>query len=535
MRTANYRDDVLWAIAYKLGLDPAKEFLTDEAESLASYINAWVRRNWDGTDFPEWTSVKEFSPDPSHQVPYQAIPVGATESVTLSRPLKVYLVDPRATPYPIDTRFRAWDEGLHVGFDHGASVWIKYLGLPPKFTSIPWDSAVTYNRGDLAYSPLSGECYISNSSGNLGHDPTGQQGAHPPPLTVAVLQPAEPETPAIAGRPQITKVTLVVDPILTTSLTQHNWDILDSTGAVIASATYAGLVSEPPADILTAIFNSLDANAALSAFTFTLDTTALAIQIEASQFFAVRSYYYSYTSPADESVTTGMAPTPGELVTGDDLATVTIGAPYPWPPAFTVNNTINNLQYYMPAVTYVPAKAQIIELTMSPQSAVAGASYELTFSDTVGPPHTIDYLNDPARSSAGILLGIVEEIQASTDPFFSAMSLILDAPLLKLTFAAYDMVSLNAEVVPRESTWWELVPFPLALVEPVVRGAYSDALREAGQTDKAMAEEQGAGAEVADRVTKALAPGYTDLTDQRAPAPRYRGKLQGQNLAGAGK
>jgi hypothetical protein len=534
MRAASYRDDVLWAIAYKLGLDPAKEFLADEGESLASYINAWVRRTWDSVDFPEWTTIQEFSPDANHQVPYQAFPTGASESglVTLSRPLKVYLVDPRSSPYPIDTRFREWDEGLHVGFDHGASVWIKYLGPAPKFTSIPWDSATTYNKGDLAYSPFSGECYISKSGGNLGHDPTGQQGATPPPLTVVVTQTAEPETPAIAGRPQITKVTQRTE-LLASSLTQHGWDILDSTGAVIASATYAAGVSEPAASILTAIYNSLVANPALSAFTFTLDTTGLIIQMQASQFFAVRSYYFAYTTPATEPVTTGMAPTPGELVTGDDLATVTIGAPYPWPPAQTVYNTINNLQYYVQDVIFVPGKAQIIELTMSAQSAVAGASYQLTFTDTVGPSHTIDYLNDPALSSAGILQGIMQEIEAFPDPFFNAMSLILNAPLLKLTFAAYDMVSLNAAVVPQPkgNAWWTLVPFPLALVEPVVRGAYSDALREAGQTDKGMAEEQGAVQEGADRINKAAATPYDLLTDQQRPAPRYRTTP----VAGAGK
>jgi hypothetical protein len=535
MIAANFRDDVLWALAYKLGLDPAnKELLTDEVEAFCSYINAWVRRTWDGTDWPEWTTIKEFTPDQNHQVPYNAVPVGASEPVVLSRPLKVYLVDPRTSPYPIDTRFRKWDEGLHVGFDHGASVWIKYLGLAPQFTGRPWDGNVTYHKGDRVYSGLSGQCYLSKSGQNQGNDPTGQQGVAPPPLTVALVQTAAPETPAIAGRPQITKVTQATE-LLTSFLTQHQWDILDSTGAVIAGATYAAAISEPAADILTAIYNSLAANAALSAFTFSLDTTALAIQMEASQFFAVRSYYYSYSTPATEPVTTGMPPTPDELVTGDDLATVTIGAPYPWPPAATAYNTINNLQYYVQDVAFVAAKAQMVQLTLSAQSAVAGASYELTFIDTVGPSHTIQYLNDPALSSAGILQGILQAIQASPDPFFNAMSLILDAPLLKLSFAAYDMVGLNAEVVPNRNAWWELVLFPLALVEPVVRGAYADALRDQGQTDKGMAEEQGAGAEVADRVTKALAPGYTDLTDQRAPAPRYRGKLQGQNLAGAGK
>src|SRR5207249_4180289 len=139
MRVASYRDDVLWAIAYKLGLDPLKEFLTDEGESIASYINAWVRRAWDSADFPEWATIKEFKPDANHMVFWRAFPIGAPEPVVLSRPLKVYLVDPRLSPYPIDIHFREWDEGLHVGFDHGATVFIKYLGRAPKFTSLKWD------------------------------------------------------------------------------------------------------------------------------------------------------------------------------------------------------------------------------------------------------------------------------------------------------------------------------------------------------------------------------------------------------------
>jgi hypothetical protein len=85
------------------------------------------------------------------------------------------------------------------------------------------------------------------------------------------------------------------------------------------------------------------------------------------------------------------------------------------------------------------------------------------------------------------------------------------------------------------NAWWEVVLFPLALVEPVVRGAYADALRDLGQTDKAMAEEQGAAQEQGNQMSKALAPGYDDLTDQRAPAPRYESKLPAQAAARGGK
>src|SRR4029077_4864322 len=199
MRTIPFKE-VLWSVAYKLGLDPAQEFLTDEGESLCSYINAWVRRSWDLQDFPEWTTIKEFGPAANHMVPWRAFPVGAPEPVLLSRPLKVYLVDPRVSPYPIDTRFREWDEGLHGGFDHGATVWIKYMPVAPSFTSVKWDSARSYGNGELTYSPVSGECYQSLISGNLGNDPTI---GFTTPLSAQVTQAAVPPDPGKAEQTEI--------------------------------------------------------------------------------------------------------------------------------------------------------------------------------------------------------------------------------------------------------------------------------------------------------------------------------------------
>jgi hypothetical protein len=368
MRTIPFKE-VLWSIAYKAGLDPAQEFLADEGESLASYINAWARRTWDSVDFPEWTTLKEFTPDANHQVPYQAVPVGANEPVTLSRPLKVYLVDPRATPYPIDTRFRVWDEGLHVGFDHGASVWIKYMPLAPRFTSIPWDSNTAYGKGDLAYSPDTGECYRSLVANNLGKDPVAGFTA---PLSTQILQPYVPPAPPDAGQSQLTQVT----------------------------------------------------------------------------------------------------------ISGDQVMGSTV--------------------------------------------------YALMFRDLEGGVHTASYDSAPTDGLAEIVTGLAAAITGSSDPWFGGVTLTVDTTLGTIQIATGGWVSTDASMSPGVSTYWEWVPFPYALAEPVIRGAYGDALREAGQTDKAMAEEQATLQEGADRVTKALAPGYNDLTDQRAPAPRYRGKLQGQ-------
>ena len=46
------------------------------------------------------------------------------------------------------------------------------MPLAPKFTSVKWDSGRSYAGGDLTYSPVSGECYSSLISGNLGNNPT---------------------------------------------------------------------------------------------------------------------------------------------------------------------------------------------------------------------------------------------------------------------------------------------------------------------------------------------------------------------------
>jgi len=374
MRTIPFKE-VLWSIAYKVGLDPAQEFLTDEGESLASYINAWVRRTWDAQDFPEWTTIKEFTPDANHQVPYEAIPVGGSEAVMLSRPLKVYLVDPRLTPYPIDARFREWDEGLHVGFDHGATVWIKYIGPAPRFTSILWDSNTAYDSGDLTYSQDTGECYRSLVSNNLGNNPVS---GFAEALATEIIQPYVPPAPPNPGQPQITQVT----------------------------------------------------------------------------------------------------------ISGDQVRGCT--------------------------------------------------TYKLVFRDPDGGVHTVSYYAESSDGLAQIITGLQAAITGSTDPWLATVTVIVDTTRGTIQVSTPGYVSTDATMSPEVSTYWEKVLFPYALFEPVTRGAYGDALREAGQTDKAMAEEQGAVAEAGDRINKASAPAYDTLTDQQRPAPRYRTRPRTPTAAGGG-
>ena len=320
MRTIPFKD-VLWAIAYKLGLDPAQEFLTDEGESLASYINAWVRRTWDSADYPEWTAIAEFAPDENHQVPYEALPVGAAEAVVLSRPLKVYLVDPRISPYPIDTRFRVWDEGLHVGFDHGATVWIKYMGTAPRFTSKPWNSGITYSKGDLVYSPTAGECFKSFLNGNVGNDPAEAGPDARTNLATEVLVPFVPGSEATLGTSEMWTVQVDVDNRYTQINQVYSLSLLDATGGPhsfsYTTPAAGGTVDNVLDGLLAAAAASGDPW--ITALTLSKDTSnATFIAALATASFTISAA--TVTSPV-EAVVTGGTP-PDEPVTGDDAMAV---------------------------------------------------------------------------------------------------------------------------------------------------------------------------------------------------------------------
>jgi hypothetical protein len=496
MRTANFRDSVLWAIAYKLGLDPAIEFLTDEAESLTSYINAWVRRTWDSADWPEWTETFEFTVGANHMVPYLATPISQTEPVLISRPLKVYLADPSQSPYPIDTSFRLNDQGLHVGFDHGSTVWIKFVPEAPVFTSRQWDADVTYSNGALTYSRDTGQCYKSQTNGNIGRDPA--IGLKSPLITTTVQE-------AVAGSPAIPasneKWGISVDP--------PNWY---SAGVGGADIDYLIKLKDPSLVehqftytttgglTLDAFLDALIAAAAASTDTFinsatwTKDTANKLLLVEKAEVFTTASSQVT-ASPG------GVAILPGQQ----------ISAFYPGSPE-------------------VLPRPQVTLVTL-PSSLIPGATYELTLIDAAGTKHQVRYYSSATDGASQILDGLAAAFVSggASDPFLTSVDIVIDYGARRLSLSVPQTFSITAiAIAPTPNPWWEEVLFPYALVEPVVRGAYADALREAGQSDKALVEEQGTVQERDERMTKALAPGYDDLTDQRAPAPRYRAKLVGQ-------
>lgn len=174
-RSVNFRDNVLWPLAYALGLDPTVEFLNDQAAALTNYINNWVRKSWDSTDWPEWTDIQPFTPDSNHLVPYVYTPSGQPPT-TISRVFKVYLLDPHVSQGAYDTPFRLLDDGIHCGFEHGTTVWIRFIVSPPIYSSDEWNPSTTYNLGQRTYSPVTGESYISLVTNNQGNDPSTSPG-----------------------------------------------------------------------------------------------------------------------------------------------------------------------------------------------------------------------------------------------------------------------------------------------------------------------------------------------------------------------
>jgi len=492
MRIANFKDDVLWAIAYKAGLDPAQEFLTDEGESTASYINAWLRRTWEDRDWPEWAQTLEFTPDARHVVAYHSVPVGAALPVYLSRPLKVFLVDPLLSPYPIDTPFRLVDDGLHVGFDHGQTVWIRFLPPTPKFTSIKWDANRTYDKGEVTYSPEEGDCFTSRIHNNQGNDPSlGYTQAIPSEITQKYMPPQ----PGVTGQPQkVDAYALPAGDIITGVPTlpspgqQFAMTIQDKPGGggvVIASAFYTVPASPTWSTIITGIGNALRAAPGLSAFTITDDVTNKKVTLQSSSNFRITNWALQGPGPTQK-----------------------------------FQKQVQT-QIYIADVPPFQGQAQITELTIGQQQVIACADYLVTFIDLEGGVHSVEYTSIEGDDVPQILLGLAAAISGSPDTFFQDVVVNVDTTVGTIDFLTLGGVAIDATVSPESSAFWDKVYFPYALVEPVVRGAYADVMREAGQTDKAMAEEQGAIQEDADRANKAVSPAYDSLIDQQRPAPRY--------------
>lgn len=163
IRTLNFRDDVLWALAELVGLDPTNDMNDEQATAFVSYINTWVRRLYELLDWPEWTFIEQ------RTVSGHYVDLNEAGKTPIGRPLKVYLRDPNSVNGLFHSYFKWNASGIHVGFSHGLTVWVKFVGRAPEFGWSVRDDTVTYSAGQVVYDPTSGDCYKSLVNNNQGH------------------------------------------------------------------------------------------------------------------------------------------------------------------------------------------------------------------------------------------------------------------------------------------------------------------------------------------------------------------------------
>lgn len=498
---------VLHGVAHKFSLDPEQSnFLTNQAIPIGEYIDQWVRRLYHARDWPEWTVTKKFAPS-NHVVTWDALALGApTVSVKIGRVISVFLVDPSTTDAPIDTPFTLTDTGIHVGYQHGSFVWIKYLAPPPKFTAEQWSAATTYALDDVAYSYTTGEVYRSKANSNFGHDPASNFSlppnpiiGHPPslpPPTTEITQEFVPNNVGVTARSK--RVTVYIadltpppnppDPV-TVVLSAFSFYVYDDTHTPLVQAQY--IVMSSPTPIATALTDMVaDLVAALpGSFTVTSNSTDNTITIEDVSNFTIEL---------------------AEYISGPD--------------GIAQGMKVVENQSYIPALAAASGQPQITQTTITDDTTYPGATYELLVTDSSGVDHTVEYVSQLYDSSAQILQGIILAVEAAaaTDTFWQGVQLAFDPTGITLDVSVRDRVSVALRPAPTGSGWWELVPFPKAIADAVMRGAVADLNREWGQTDKAAAEEA-----VVPQETDIAAGDFTTmpdppLTTQQAGYSRYK-------------
>jgi hypothetical protein len=193
---------------------------------------------------------------------------------------------------------------------------------------------------------------------------------------------------------------------------------------------------------------------------------------------------------------------------------------------------VTQTQKYVPATAPAPGVGQQLKLTLTQEQVVPGALYTLEFTTVDGEQHLAAYTALPTDNMQQILSGLMDNVIAlqPTDPFFAGVTSTLDAVSPSATFTidqTLGMVSMHTDITApssTSSTFWDLVPFPLALVDQVVRGAYAEALKEGGQSDKGAAEEQTVPTEQTVAVDKFRGHQFLPLADQVQQTSRYSTK-----------
>jgi hypothetical protein len=167
MRSANYVWDLMVPLVQKMGITTANNLLVDLAQAYGVFINGAVKKLHDRFDFPDFVLLEQRTPDANHYIPWEQ----STQKV-IHRALKVYQRDPRVTIPQFEIPFHLDVNGVHCGYDHGTSVWLRFMEPAPQFSGSIWFSSLTYKIGDqLLDMNGDGNNYISLQNSNTNHQP----------------------------------------------------------------------------------------------------------------------------------------------------------------------------------------------------------------------------------------------------------------------------------------------------------------------------------------------------------------------------
>lgn len=516
MRTVPFRE-VLHGVAYKMGLDPDQSnFLTNQAIPIGTYIDEWVRRTYDIRDWPEWVVTHKFVPNASHIVAWDAtaadlvsasLPLGTP--VQFGRVLKVYLVDPSTTNAPVDTPFTLKDEGIHVGYEHGTYVWIKFMAPPPRYTAVQWRADNVFAKDDVTYSYTTGQVYKSKANGNIGHDPAGTFSVPPiphliepqppaPSPDITTTQPWVPDNVGLSPRSQIVVIdfnqaidgTPIPDPMPTSGMVVSFNVNYGGVTPALANAPVAGTPLSI-ADAIDDMVADLVAYVELSSFTITANHANKTITIENLSNFSIETAIYREGTDG-----------PNHFL------------------------KVTQTQSYIPEISSASGQRQITRIAMTDEATVPGSVYTLTVTGSDSVDHSVSYTSQLYDSGAQILFGLINEIAAaqllSIDPFWEGVQLVLDPDAVTLDISINQGFSVDATAPPPGSSWWELVPFPRAIADQVMTGALGDLLNEWGQFDKGAMVQQGVPAEAEISATDFMPTHNPPLSSQQKPMSRYQ-------------
>jgi hypothetical protein len=408
----------------------------------------------------------------------------------------MYLVNPRTTPAMLeDSPFGLFESRVHCGFEHGTSVWLKYLPPLPVFTHDIWDRTVTYIVDEPVYSPISGECYKSLINGNIGHDPAqAEQQNRAFQLEVEVTQRFHPEVPPEPATSEVWRIQ-VDDPDHTAEA-----NVRYLTGIVSEDGNQGNIVYVTPGvgGTVQDVLDGIEAAFAASINPFVMSLV----------FAQELPNLYTLTLSTARFSCRGQVDPPGS--------------------GNTVDLPLEHLSNYSPGRAGQDAVPQLTVITLHAQFEFQSTLYSFVARDSANQQHQVGYLSAKGEAFQTTFVGIRQAIldAAAGDPWWGTVVVVGNLDTNSGTFTTIEDVRFQgtAEIkIDAESVAaWEKQVFPLAIAEPVMRGVYSDALREEGQTDKAGVEEQAAAPELAIASGKSVFQPGDRLTNQQVSKSRYR-------------